>query len=60
MSIKDNAHNIINSLPDNVDLEDIMNALYVNMKFAHGEEEIKQGKGISQDDAVSMMRSWQK
>ena len=60
MTIKEQAHKIIDSLPENIDLEDIIHALYVNSKFAHGEYEIEKGKGIEQSDAIKIMNSWRK
>ncbi len=59
MIVKEQVHKIIDSLPENKDLEDVIHALYVNSKFAHGENEIDQGKGIQYSDAIKMMKSWQ-
>jgi len=60
MTIKENVHKIIETLPDNVGFEDIMYALYINSKFIHGEAEIKQGKGIEHEQAVKKINSWRK
>ena len=60
MTVKEKIHKIIDSLPDNVNVEDVMHALYVNTKFSHGENEIKQGEGIEHTDAVKIMKSWRK
>ncbi|MEW5816591.1 MAG: hypothetical protein AB1798_14510 [Spirochaetota bacterium] len=60
MTIKETVHKIIETLPDNIDFEDVIHALYVNSKFAHGENEIKQGKGINHAEAIKMMDSWRK
>jgi len=45
---KDTAKQVIDSLPNDVSMDDIIHALYVNIKFSHGEKEIREGKGISQ------------
>ena len=59
MTVKEQVHKIIDSLPESLDLEDVIHALYVNSKFAHGENEIEQVKGIQHSDAIKMMISWQ-
>jgi hypothetical protein len=48
MLTKDTAKQVIDSLPNDVSMDEIMHALYVNIKFSHGEKEIREGKGISQ------------
>ncbi len=60
MTEKERIHKSIDSLPDSTSLEDAIQALYVNSKFAKGETEITQGKGIRNDEAVTLMKSWQK
>ena len=46
MTVKDIAKNVINSLPPDATMDDIIHALYVHAKFQHGEAEIKQKKGF--------------
>ena len=60
MTAKEQAHQIINTLPEDVNLEDVIQALYVNIKFAHGEKEIEEGHGIDHSKAIEMMASWRK
>ena len=60
MTVKDTAKNLINSLPQNATIDDVIHALYVHAKFQHGEQEIKQGKGISKEDAQKRLRKWVK
>lgn len=60
MTTKDIAVNLINALPKKSTMDDIMHALYVHAKFQHGEEEIKQNKGIFQDVAKKRLRKWVK
>lgn len=45
MTIKEKAKQVIDTLPDEADIYDIMHALYVQAKFEHGDQEIEQGKG---------------
>ncbi len=51
MTIKEIAKNVVNSLSPKATMDDIIHALYVHAKFQHGEQEIKQKKGISHEDA---------
>lgn len=60
MSIKDVAKQVIDSLPDEATMDDIINALYVKTKFEHGEREIRNGKGIPQNEAKQRLQKWVK
>ncbi|HOO51826.1 MAG TPA: hypothetical protein PLK94_11115 [Alphaproteobacteria bacterium] len=57
---KDTAKQVIDSLPNDVSMDDIIHALYVNVKFSHGEKEIREGKGISQENAKKKLEKWLK
>ena len=52
------ARRVIDSLPDDASLDDIIHALYVQVKFSHGETRIRQGEGISQADAEKRLEKW--
>ncbi|OGX39004.1 MAG: hypothetical protein A3D87_01995 [Omnitrophica WOR_2 bacterium RIFCSPHIGHO2_02_FULL_50_17] len=60
MTVKDIARNVINSLSSKATMDDIIHALYVHAKFQHGEQEIKQKKGIAHEDAKKRLRKWVK
>jgi hypothetical protein len=57
---KDTAKQVIDSLPNDVSMDDIIHALYVNIKFSHGEKEIRDGKGRSQVVAKKKLEKWLK
>ena len=57
MTAKEQAHKIIDTLPEEVNLEDVIQALYVNIKFTHGEHEITEGHGIKHSDAKNYLNS---
>ena len=57
---KETAKRVIDSLPNDVSMDDIIHAFYVNIKFSHGEKEIREGKGISQADAKRKLEKWLK
>jgi hypothetical protein len=59
MHTKDIAKNIIDHLPDESTLDDIIHALYVKAKFEHGEIQIKDGQGLSHEEAKIRLQKWQ-
>ena len=54
------AKNVINGLPQKATFDEIIHALYVQAKFRHGEEQIRQKKGISHEEAKKRLRKWVK
>ncbi|MBN1472502.1 MAG: hypothetical protein JW925_12030 [Syntrophaceae bacterium] len=60
MMNKETARRVIDSLPNDVSMDEIIHALYVNIKFAHGEKEIREGKGVSQAEAKKKLGKWLK
>ncbi len=57
---KEMARQVIDALPDTATMDDIMHALYVRTKFARGEQEIRDGKGVPHDDAKRRLGKWVK
>lgn len=39
-------------------MDDVIHALYVNAKFTRGEEEIRQGRGVSHEEAKKKLEKW--
>ena len=60
MTEKEIAKQVIDALPKDASLDDIMHALYVRAKFAKGEQEIRDGKGIPHDEAKRRLSKWVK
>lgn len=58
MVVKEIAKNVIDALPEQASMDDIIHALYVNAKFEHGEREIRQGLGISHEQARQRLQKW--
>lgn len=56
MPEKEAAKKVIDTLPDDATLDDIMHALYVRAKFERGEREIRGGKGVPHDQAKRRLR----
>ena len=60
MGVKDIAKRVIEALPDEATMDEIIHALYVNAKFEHGEQEIRDGKGVSHEAAKQRLGKWVK
>jgi len=58
MLTKETAKRVIDQLPDDVTMDDIIHALYVNVKFAHGERQIREGKGVPHEEAKEKLGQW--
>jgi len=55
MTTKEIAKLVIDTLPDEATMDDIIHALYLKIKFDRGEKEIREGKGISHDKAKRIL-----
>jgi len=60
MGVKDVARRVIEALPDEATMDEIIHALYVSAKFEHGEREIRDGKGVSHEAARERLGKWVK
>lgn len=60
MQVKEIAKQVIDKLPDDSSLDDIMHALYIAAKFDHGEDQIRRGLGVSHEDAKQKLKKWLK
>lgn len=58
MAVKELAKKLIDSLPDDVTMDDVIHALYVRAKFEHGEAEIRNGQGVEHEQAKKRLRKW--
>jgi predicted rRNA methylase YqxC with S4 and FtsJ domains len=58
MTVKEMAKQVIESLPEEATLDDIIHALYIKAKFERGEQEIRQGGGVPDEQARQRFRKW--
>jgi hypothetical protein len=58
MYAKEAAKDVIDSLPNESSMDDIIHALYVRLKFEHGENEIREGKGVLHEDVKQRLQKW--
>ena len=49
MTIKEKAKSVIDNLPEDSTMDDIMHTLYIQAKLEKGLQEINEGKGISHE-----------
>ena len=57
-SLKQNVEKMIQNLPDDITAEDIQYHLYVLDKIQKGQQEIRDGKGISHEKAKARLSKW--
>jgi predicted transcriptional regulator len=57
-TIKDQAIDLIQSLPDDCSLEDIQYHLYVREKVERGLRAIDEGRFVTQDEAEQQVAEW--
>lgn len=60
MGIKEQAVEVIKSLPDDCTLEDIQYHLYVIEKVKRGMQAIEEGRVITQEEAEKKVKEWLK
>ena len=58
MAVKDVARRVIDALPDEASMDDIIHALYVNKKFRRGERQIQEGRGVPHEEAKRRLQKW--
>ncbi len=57
-SLKKNVEKMIRNLPDDSTVEDIQYHLYVLDKIQKGQQAIRDGKGISHEEAKARLSIW--
>ena len=57
-AVQDIAKQVIDGLPDEATIDDIIQALYVREKYERGLREVREGKGIPHDEVKRQMQEW--
>lgn len=60
MSTKEIARQVIESMPEQASMDDVIHALYLRAKFDHGDQQVRDGQGIAQDQARQRLMKWVK
>ena len=58
MVAKDAVKQVVDSLPDDATLDDVIHALYVRAKFERGCDQIANGRGVSHGQATERLQKW--
>jgi hypothetical protein len=58
VAIKEKVKKLIDNLPDNTTIDDIIHALYIQAKLERAEKSIKDGNGIPHDEAKKRLQKW--
>ena len=60
MAAKDVAKHVIEALPDDASMDDVIHALYIKAKFDHGESQVREGQGIPYEEGKRRLKKWVK
>ena len=60
MTTKEIARSVIEALPEDASIDEIMQALYVRAKLERAERSIEQGRGIPHAEAKQRLQKWLK
>ncbi|HUT56823.1 MAG TPA: hypothetical protein VNA25_02985 [Phycisphaerae bacterium] len=58
MTTKEIARSVIEALPEDASIDDIMQALYVRAKLERAERSIEEGRGIPHAEAKRRLQKW--
>jgi len=56
--VKEQVIQMLQTLPDNITLEDVMEELYFKLQVDAGMKELDEGKGISHEEVEKRMSRW--
>lgn len=60
MTTREIAKSVIEALPEDASMDDIMRALYTRAKLERAEQSIKQGRGLPHEEAKQRLQKWLK
>ena len=59
-AVKDVARQVIESLPDDASMDDLIHALYIREKFERGLSAVREGKGIPHEVVKRRLSKWRR
>jgi len=59
-AVKEEAHRVIDALADNVEMEDVIEALIIKAKLAKADADIAAGRVVSHNEAKQRFEKWLK
>lgn len=60
MTTREIAKGVIEALPEDASMDDIMRALYIRAKLERAERSIEEGRGVPHDEAKKRLQKWLK
>jgi predicted transcriptional regulator len=60
MTTREIAKGVIEALPEDASMDDIMRALYIRAKLERAERSIEEGQGVPHDEAKKRLQKWLK
>ena len=60
MTTREIARSVIEALPEDASMDDIMRALYIRAKIEKAERSIEEGRGVTHEEAKKRLQKWLK
>ena len=60
MTTREIARSVIEALPEDASMDDIMRALYIRAKIERAERSIEEGRGVPQAEVKQRLQKWLK
>jgi hypothetical protein len=60
MTTREIAKSVIDALPEDASIDDLMHALYIRAKIERAERSIEEGRGIPHTEAKRRLQKWLK
>jgi predicted transcriptional regulator len=60
MTTREIARSVIEALPEDASMDDIMRALYIRAKIERAERSIDEGRGVTHEEAKKRLQKWLK
>ena len=57
-NVKQEIQQVLDGLPEDATIEDMMYRLYVRQKLEHAQEDVRAGRVISQEEVEKRMEKW--
>jgi len=57
-TVKEEVRRVLEGLPDDVTIEEVMYHLYVRQKVEHAQDDVRAGRTVSQEEVERRMEKW--
>ncbi len=59
-AVKERIKSLIDKMPDDTTIDDVMHTLYIQAKLERAEKSIREGNGVPHEDAKKRLQKWLK